>query len=79
VPDAMVRLFDRYAGERREGERFYEWARRMPNDGLRTTIQRHALTPLPATRSAGTRPVEPGEGGRTSDGGVQATDSRELV
>ena len=37
VPDAMVRLFDRYAGERREGERFYEWARRMPNDGLRAT------------------------------------------
>ena len=41
VPDAMVRLFDRYAEERREGERFYEWARRMPNDGLRTTIQRN--------------------------------------
>ena len=39
VPDAMVRLFDRYAGERREGERFYEWARRMPNDGLRTTLR----------------------------------------
>ncbi|HLL50925.1 MAG TPA: hypothetical protein VK356_09680, partial [Thermomicrobiales bacterium] len=38
VPDAMVRLFDRYAGERREGERFYEWARRMPNDGLRSTM-----------------------------------------
>ena len=43
VPDAMVRLFDRYAGERREGERFYEWARRMPNEGLR-----EALTPRPA-------------------------------
>jgi ferredoxin-nitrite reductase len=41
VPEAMVRLFDRYAGERREGERFYEWARRMPNDGLRTTMQRN--------------------------------------
>ena len=40
VPDAMVRLFDRYAEERREGERFYEWARRMPNDGLRTTTLR---------------------------------------
>jgi ferredoxin-nitrite reductase len=39
VPDAMVRLFDRFNGERHEGERFYEWARRMPNDGLRHTIR----------------------------------------
>ena len=40
VPDALVRLFDRYAGERRQGERFHEWARRMPNDGLRETLRR---------------------------------------
>src|SRR5918995_933465 len=60
VPDAMVRLFDRYAEERREGERFYEWARRMPNDGLR-----NALTPLPATPLVGTRPIAMREGGQT--------------
>ena len=37
VPDALVRLFDRYVGERREGERFHEWARRVPNAELRAT------------------------------------------
>src|ERR687897_2939774 len=48
VPDAMVRLFDRYAEERREGERFYEWARRMPNDGLRNALPPlSTLPPLP--------------------------------
>jgi ferredoxin-nitrite reductase len=74
VPDAMVRLFDRYAEERREGERFYEWARRMPNDGLRkalTSLPRTTLTPDPS-------PCAQSEGGQTK-GGVQATDSRELV
>lgn len=44
VPDAMVRLFDRFSGERREGERFYEWARREPNAGLRATIRNDAAT-----------------------------------
>jgi ferredoxin-nitrite reductase len=39
VPDAMVRLFDRFNGERHEGERFYEWARRMPKEGLRDAIR----------------------------------------
>jgi ferredoxin-nitrite reductase len=67
VPEAMVRLFDRYAGERREGERFYEWARRMPNDGLR-----NALTPLPPS------PIAMREGGRTT-GGARATDLPEVV
>ncbi len=57
VPDAMVRLFDRFGTERREGERFYEWARRMPNEGLR-----EALTPQPPS------PVEPGEGGFATTG-----------
>jgi ferredoxin-nitrite reductase len=67
VPEAMVRLFDRYAAERREGERFYEWARRMPNDGLR-----NALTPLPPSL------IAMGEGGRTT-GGARATDLPEVV
>jgi ferredoxin-nitrite reductase len=68
VPDAMVRLFDRYAGERREGERFYEWARRMPNDGLR-----NALTPLPPS------PIAMREGDHASVGGGPATDLPEVV
>lgn len=42
VPDALVRLFDRFSSERREGERFYEWARRAPNEGLRATIRNGA-------------------------------------
>ena len=49
VPDAMVRLFDRYAEERREGERFYEWARRMPNDGAADDHRRNGeVTPVTA-------------------------------
>ena len=36
---ALVSLFERYGTERREGERFYEWARRMPNPELRATLQ----------------------------------------
>jgi len=38
VPDALVGLFDRYAAERRGGERFHEWARRVPNAELRATL-----------------------------------------
>jgi ferredoxin-nitrite reductase len=38
VPDALVRLFDRYGAERREGEQFHEWARRTPNHDLRRTL-----------------------------------------
>jgi ferredoxin-nitrite reductase len=38
VPDALVRLFDRYGAERREGELFHEWARRTPNPELRRTL-----------------------------------------
>jgi ferredoxin-nitrite reductase len=46
VPDALVRLFDRYAGERREGEQFHEWARRVPNPELRATIRNQVeITP----------------------------------
>jgi len=87
VPDAMVRLFDRYAGERREGERFYEWARRMPNDGLRTTIRRDALTPLPAgdgphplpRHPEGTRLSALGEGENRTPSGSPATKFPEAI
>ena len=44
VPDALVRLTQRYLDERRDGERFHEWARRGPNDDLRTTIRHDGST-----------------------------------
>ena len=39
VPDALVHVFDRFVDERREGERFHEWARRTPNQALRETLR----------------------------------------
>jgi ferredoxin-nitrite reductase len=39
VPDALVALFERFKEERRSGERFHEWARRRPNDGLRAVLK----------------------------------------
>ncbi len=38
VPDALVRVLQRYRHERRDGEPFYNWARRTPNDELRATL-----------------------------------------
>jgi ferredoxin-nitrite reductase len=42
VPDALVHLFGRFAGERRDGERFHEWARRIPRDELRAAMRNGA-------------------------------------
>jgi ferredoxin-nitrite reductase len=39
VPDALVGLFERFKEERREGERFHEWARRQRNPELRATLR----------------------------------------
>ncbi len=39
VPDALVGLFGSFAAERRDGEPFHEWARRMPNETLRQTLR----------------------------------------
>lgn len=39
VPDALVRLFERFREERREGERFHEWARRQRNVELREILR----------------------------------------
>jgi ferredoxin-nitrite reductase len=39
VPDALVDLFERFKEERREGERFHEWARRQRNPELRATLR----------------------------------------
>jgi ferredoxin-nitrite reductase len=40
VIPALEQLFDTYADEREEGERFYEWCRRVSNSRLRTIMQR---------------------------------------
>jgi ferredoxin-nitrite reductase len=39
VPDALVAVFERFKEERREGERFHEWARRKQNKELRETLK----------------------------------------
>jgi ferredoxin-nitrite reductase len=39
VPDALVAIFERFKEERREGERFHEWARRQQNKELRETLR----------------------------------------
>jgi ferredoxin-nitrite reductase len=39
VPDALLRVFERFKEERREGERFHEWARRTRNEELRATLR----------------------------------------
>ncbi len=39
VPDALVAVFDEFKDERRNGERFHEWARRKPNKELRAALR----------------------------------------
>jgi ferredoxin-nitrite reductase len=39
VPDALAGLLARYRAERRPGEAFHQWARRLPNAELRATLQ----------------------------------------
>jgi ferredoxin-nitrite reductase len=43
VPAALQRLVRRYLAERREGETFHAWARRVPNPGLRATLRERAV------------------------------------
>jgi ferredoxin-nitrite reductase len=38
VPDALVRVVRRYRDERREGEPFHNWARRIPNEELHQVL-----------------------------------------
>jgi ferredoxin-nitrite reductase len=52
VPEALLRVVHRYQSERREGEPFHNWARRVPNDELRSTLS--GL--LDTERGAGARP-----------------------
>ncbi len=39
VPDALAAVFEKFKDERREGERFHEWARRRPNKDLRAALR----------------------------------------
>jgi ferredoxin-nitrite reductase len=48
VPDALVAVFERFREERRDGERFHEWARRTRNEELRETLR--GLTPVAGRR-----------------------------
>jgi ferredoxin-nitrite reductase len=38
VPEALLRVVTRYQAERRPDEAFHNWARRIPNDELRSTL-----------------------------------------
>jgi ferredoxin-nitrite reductase len=40
VPDALAAVFERFEEERREGERFHEWARRKENAELRKALRK---------------------------------------
>jgi ferredoxin-nitrite reductase len=40
VPDALVAVFEQFETERREGERFHEWARRKKNAELRKALRK---------------------------------------
>jgi ferredoxin-nitrite reductase len=39
VPDALAAVFEMFKDERREGERFHEWARRRSNKDLRAALR----------------------------------------
>jgi ferredoxin-nitrite reductase len=39
LPDALGRTLERFSAERRPAERFAEWARRVPNEQLRDTLE----------------------------------------
>jgi ferredoxin-nitrite reductase len=39
VPEALLRVFERFKEERRNGERFHEWVRRTRNEELRETLR----------------------------------------
>jgi ferredoxin-nitrite reductase len=42
IPDALVSVFEGFRNERREGERFHEWARRKRNRELREALRKPA-------------------------------------
>jgi ferredoxin-nitrite reductase len=42
VPDALVAVFEQFKEEKREDERFHEWARRKKNRELREALRKPA-------------------------------------
>ena len=48
VPDALLRAVRRYQAERRDGEPFYNWARRVPNQELADTLAGLASAEAPS-------------------------------
>ncbi|HUI02580.1 MAG TPA: hypothetical protein VLZ77_03485, partial [Acidimicrobiales bacterium] len=51
VPAALLRAVRRYRAERSDGEPFYNWARRTPNQELADTLAGLAVSPAPAEGS----------------------------
>jgi ferredoxin-nitrite reductase len=45
VPEALVRLVERYRRERRPAEAFHQWTRRVPNEDLRATLAGDGAVP----------------------------------
>ncbi|MFB6165143.1 MAG: nitrite/sulfite reductase [Haloarculaceae archaeon] len=62
VIPTLEELFDAYADERTDGERFYEWTRRVDNDRLREVMQR-----ADANVAGGVAHDPDGAKGRTAD------------
>ncbi len=62
VPDALLRVVQRYQAERRAGEPFYNWARRTPNGELRTTLAGAAANGAAANGAAANAKANAGEG-----------------
>jgi ferredoxin-nitrite reductase len=46
VPEALSNLVERFKSEKREGEKFHEWARRINNNELRDTLKGRTLVGL---------------------------------
>ena len=74
VPEALLRVVRRYQAERREGEPFHNWARRTPNDELRSTLAGLMATEL----GAGVGPVK-GFRIREEMNGVEEPPGEDLV
>ena len=45
VPDALLRVIRRYKSESRDGEPFYNWARRTPAEELRSSLAGPRMVP----------------------------------
>ncbi|MGO8872634.1 MAG: nitrite/sulfite reductase [Acidimicrobiales bacterium] len=74
VPDALLRVVRRYQAERRDGEPFYNWARRTPNDDLRRTLAEEGTgTPVVLTTGSAAKTRGAGTPGGKASGAKRAT------